>query len=191
MTTERQVNEILARPFDREWSIQGFGMLRTYLDDDHIERLHIWDASVAVEDVSTIHDHPWDFESRIVRGTLNNRRYTIIGGGPLNSVIVDGAVHAAKIRCGVGGGIIEDYGRVHIGLTASEDYEAGDRYSMLAPELHESYPERGAVTLIKRSFKDDRDTAMVCWKDGEWVSAEPRPATHEEITHFISIVQGA
>jgi hypothetical protein len=48
MTTQASVLQILANPFDYKWTIQGFGMLRTYLDSEHSERLHIWDPDIAV-----------------------------------------------------------------------------------------------------------------------------------------------
>lgn len=42
MTTESQINDILAHPFDQMWTLQGFGMLRTYLDDgrDHYRAVY-------------------------------------------------------------------------------------------------------------------------------------------------------
>lgn len=188
MITETKIDDILAHPFDHEWSIQGFGMLRTYLDDEHVGRLHIWDASSATVDVSTIHDHPWDFTSRIVRGYLSNRRYRLMpeGCGPVGG----GYVRAAKIRCGEGGGIVEDLGRARIGLQTVETFGPEETYSMLAPELHESYPVPGTVSIIERTFHAEKDIATVCWLEGEWVSAEPRPATREEIARFINLTRG-
>lgn len=185
MTTESQINGILAHPFDREWSIQGFGMLRTYLDDEHTERLHIWDVDTAVEDVSTIHDHPWDFTSRIVRGEIRNQRFVMhdpASGHP--------EFFSARIRCGEGGGLVSEPARVTICSQGVERYEAGGTYSMLAPELHESFPSQGAVTVISRSFHADRDIATVCWRTGDWISAEPRLATRSEVEHFIGLARG-
>lgn len=187
MSTEARVRDILAHPFDREWSIQGFGMLRTYLDDEHAGRLHIWDVSEAVEDVSTIHDHPWDFTSRIVRGRIRNQRYALHETGESDT---GKPFTSAKIRCGEGGGLVSDPRPVQICSLGVEVYGPGDTYSMLAPELHESFPDCGAVTVIERSFHADRDIATVCWRTGDWVSAEPRPATRAEVEHFISLTSG-
>jgi hypothetical protein len=185
MITESAINDILANPFDREWTIQGFGMLRTYLDDEQVQRLHIWDTSAAVEDVSTIHDHPWDFTSLILRGAIRNQRFALHEMGESDT---GKPFTSAQIRCGVGGGLLSDPRPVRICSLGVEAYGPGDTYSMLAPELHESFPSRGAVTVIKRSFKADRDIATVCWKTGAWVSAEPRSATRAEIEHFMSIL---
>ena len=179
--TESKINEVLAHPLDYEWSIQGFGMLRTYLDDEHVHRLHIWDVDAAVQDVSTIHDHPWDFTSRIVGGAIRNQRFVIHGS--------DAAPEfwRARIRCGEGGHMLTEPERVRICSEGVEQYVRGQSYSMLAPELHESFPSRGAVTVISRSFHADRDTATVCWRSGDWVTAEPRPATRAEIEHFAAL----
>lgn len=180
--TESRVKEILAHPFDHDWSIQGLGMLRTYLDDEHIERLHIWDTDRAVTEVSTIHDHPWDFSSRIVAGRLYNQRYqhsySLTDGDPF---------HTSQIHCGAGGGLIGATHRVRLSLDPIEGYEPGDVYSQSAPELHQSDPSRGAVTVISRTFRAERDIATVCWRTGDWVSAEPRSATMAEIEHFIGL----
>lgn len=81
--TASQVLFLLKHPFNLEWSIQGFGMLRAYLADDQVYRLHIWDTEqMSVEDVSTVHDHPWDLDSRIISGTLRNQRYRRPGTRP-------------------------------------------------------------------------------------------------------------
>lgn len=183
MTTESQVRDVLDHPFEHAWTIQGLGMLRTYLDPWEVERLHIWDTGTAVEDVSTIHDHPWDFRSRIVAGEIRNQRF-VIDGSELAAEFL-----TAKIRCGAGGGLISDPVPVRICSEGVERYGPGDQYSQRAPELHESFPSRGAVTVISREFRTDRDVATVCWRTGEWVSAEPRPATRAEVEHFIGLAR--
>lgn len=183
--TESLIDDILAHPFDRDWSIQGFGMLRTYLDDEHVGRLHIWDTDTAVDEVSTIHDHPWDFTSRIVRGEIRNQRFV------MHDSETAPKFYTARIRCGEGGGLVSEPKLAAICSEGVERYEAGGTYSMLAPELHESFPSRGAVTVIERKFHADKDIATVCWRSGEWVSAEPRPATRDEIEHFISLARAS
>ena len=50
------VRALLERP-DSDWSVQGFGMMRRYLDADKKYRLNIWDSSLAGRNVSIIHDH--------------------------------------------------------------------------------------------------------------------------------------
>lgn len=179
--TESRVRAILADPYGHEWSVQGFGMLRTWLDPEGVERLHIWDAENAANDgVSTLHNHPWDFESRIVSGRLVNQRYEVgeISGRPY---------HAAPILTGAGGGLLGAPRDVAVTDLPAESYGPGDTYAQEAEEYHESFPGRGAVTVIRRTFRFSRQ-AVTCWPRGtQWVSAEPRPATRAEIDRFIAL----
>lgn len=184
--TERAVKRVLADPFAYKWTVQGFGMLRTYLDHEEVHRLHIWDVDTAVPEVSVIHDHPWDFTSRIFAGLVKNQRYL------LDREYGD-TVRTGRIKTGEGGGLVADGTIRDAQLYAlpREQYGPGDWYRMDRPELHESIPTRGAVTIISRQFHTARDDqfATVCWAAGtEWVTAEPRPATKEEIMHFIGLV---
>lgn len=182
--TERTILNILDHPFDYKWTIQGFGMLRTYLDDEQVNRLHLWNTDVANPNVSTIHDHAWDFDSRIVHGSMGNRRY--VAGNYADG----GKVYKwAKIRAGEGGGIISDPDLMAIKEKPYEVYQAGETYHQDAPELHESCPAPGTVTVITRNFHANRDIATVCWREGDWVTAEPRPATQQEIEHFIRVAK--
>src|SRR5258708_2352757 len=73
LLTAAAVRSILEYPNGgREWSVQGFGMLRTYLDEQHTYRLNIWTDELASPGVSLIHDHPWHFHSWILAGKLTN-----------------------------------------------------------------------------------------------------------------------
>lgn len=162
--------ELLRWPERYEWSLQGFGMLRTYLSPD--VRLHVWDPEYRVEDVSDIHDHPWHFESLIVSGSIENRRYHVIEGEPTHSRgrIVCGpkpAEHGAK-----------DIENVRLEQWSEGTYHAGDSYRMQADELHASFPSPGSVSIIRRTKANkDPDRALVYWPLGKsWVSAEPGPA---------------
>jgi hypothetical protein len=184
-TTESRVRAILADPYSQEWSIQGFGMLRTWLDPEGVERLHIWDAEgSANEDVSTLHNHPWDFESRIAFGRLLNQRYDVaeMEGCPEGQPYL-----AAPILTGAGGHLLGPPRDVAVADFPAEYYRPGDAYAQGAEEYHESFPSAGTVTIIRRTFKYERH-ATVCWpRGGQWVSAEPRPATRAEVDRFIAL----
>jgi hypothetical protein len=185
--TASQVLFLLKHPFNLEWSIQGFGMLRAYLASDQIYRLHIWDTEqMSVEDVSTVHDHPWDLDSRIISGTLVNQRYVKAEytDAPHSEVW-----NAVLIRTGEGGHpLVDKPERWRLNAEPYEVYEPGERYHQDAPEIHESLPTRGCVTVVKRTFSRQRDIATSLYRNTpEWVSAEPRPATMEEIYHFTNL----
>lgn len=182
--TASQVLSILKDPRDLEWSIQGFGMLRAYLAPDQVYRLHIWDTrQMAVEDVSTVHDHPWDLDSRIISGMLCNQRYERNPTG-------DGkeAWKAVLIRTGEGGHPMHPPVDWFLRRKPVETYHPSSCYHQDAPEIHESLPSRGCVTVVKRTFSRPRDIATSLYRGTpEWVSAEPRPATPLEVEHFTTL----
>lgn len=177
---KKRVDDILADPTKHEWTVQGFGFIRCYLDRDRVQRLNIWDPTQATDEVSTIHDHPWDFGSRIIYGTLHNQRFVSQPSGELYNF--------SLLKPGEGGHLIGTPGKMRLNAQPLETYNAGDTYSQTRKELHESTPEPGCVTVITRQFHE-QDIATVCWRAGEWVSAEPRPATLGEIAYFVSLVE--
>jgi len=165
------VKAILKSPYDLEWSIQGLGMLRTYIDDER--RLHIWDDRYQVENVSQMHTHPWNFKSIVVVGRVENIKYVESSSGIV--------YNRQNIFCGVGGGLEGKPDKVELLELEPEIRVERESYEELAHEIHISKPERGTVTLIRREYLEDVDHAYVYWKDGDWVSAEPRIAIHTEI----------
>lgn len=159
------------------WSLQGFGMLRLYLNSE--TRLHIWDNRYQVPGVSLLHTHPWDFTSRIVVGKVTNVRYERHGEGQ--------PFWEQLIRCGAGGGLCDLPIAAALMARAPEVYTAGQIYHQRAREIHETSYEDGTVTIIARAFKEDPDHARVFWPLGEnWGSAEPRPATPREVEDIVS-----
>lgn len=172
ITIQRQlVRAILQSPFDLKWSVQGLGLLRTYLSPE--VRLHIWDSSLRVDNVSPLHTHPWHLASEIIAGKLKQHRYIENSSGESYS--------SATIKCGENACTLSP--TIKVGLEQPlETYYPGEKYSQFKDEIHNSLAEDGTVTIVERTFFEDRDTARVFWKgDGPFVSAEPRAATREEI----------
>lgn len=164
-----------------EWSLQGFGMLRCYLDPEKQFRLHIWDPARAAYEVSTLHNHPWDFTSVIISGEVADRTYLVRE--------VDLATRNThwrqRIQCGEGGGLCGGRQGVQVRPLQTNLYRNGATYGHVAETVHESIPSAGAVTLIRRHFHPDTEHADVLWPvDKVWVSAEPHPATKDEVEHF-------
>lgn len=170
------VQDILERPERRDWTIQGFGMLRTYLPFDM--RLNIWNSRFRIQDVSEIHTHPWHFESYVERGRLMNMRYERLTEGA--------ATHDhALLKPGPNGGVLQQYGGATLSALNPEFYGAGERYSQKASEIHMTRPSDGCVTINVRE-RVGVDEALVFWPRGEtWVSAEPRNATAAEVEEFV------
>jgi len=180
--SESMVRHALANPQEHDWTIQGFGMLRTWLDPEGYSRLHIWDTEKAYDQVpSTVHTHPWDFTSRIYFGRIINTRYV---------PQPDGSEYKwAKILTGRGGGLISEHETTRLTANPPEEYYPGSNYMQFAEEIHESTPDKGTVTVINRNFRYEREAAVYWPANAEWITAEPRVATMDEVMHFLSLVK--
>jgi hypothetical protein len=177
------VRSILVNPFSHEWSVQGFGMLRTYFPQSNM-RMHIWDNRLTYPNVSTIHSHPWDFESYIVAGGIRNRKYE------MSTLREGGEIYLRqKILCGEGAQIVEDAYPVSLFRKSQMMYTSESTYAQFADEIHETEPLNGTVTLVERLVRPGRsaDHAYVYYNTAEgWVPATPRPATPDEVLGVIS-----
>lgn len=155
-----------------EWSAQGFGMLRKYLPGNR--RLHVWTRAVAVPRATLLHTHPWDFRSVVLRGVIHNFKYSRVEGEPTHDEY--------RLKCGSGACTISAPTPVRLCQTWAESVCEGSVYSQEFDEIHESCAEEGTVTIITRKLRAEADFAQTFTRLGEsFVSAEPRPATPEEV----------
>lgn len=182
------VRKVLENPFimSNRWSVQGLGMLRLYMDEKKEVRLHIWNSQIAAEYMrqsglrdwpSPMHDHPWDFKSTILAGKLYQCRYVPNDAGADYNFMT--------IQCGPGGCAKSQPEPIKLLCQPQEEYNPGDSYYQRADEIHISQPIDGTVTVIERTFHEDTEHARVFWQAGkEWVTAEPRDATPQEVLDF-------
>ncbi len=172
-----EIIDILTQPLERKWSVQGLGMMRTYLNDT--QRLHIWNSSLMVHEVTQRHDHPWNFTSEIIFGAMHQTRATEI----IPSETGEWVKH--RVLCGEGGGLVGEPELVNIRMGEIETYYEGYSYSQKAHEVHDSFPLNNTVTIMTREYLEDNTHANVYFlKRGEFVSAEPRPASRAEILYI-------
>lgn len=178
--TRAFVRNMLEHWYRYEWTLQGFGMLRAYLSKDL--RVHIWSGPHQVPDVTLLHDHPWDFTSLIVSGRIMNHRWTPEIPGAAGST----RFLCSKIVCGPGGCALPGAEPVWLSRQTAEEYTAGDWYSQQRSEIHSTGFDSGTVTIIKRRFYEDTEHAHVFYEN-DWVSAEPRRATADEIGAIVAV----
>lgn len=164
---------ILMSPNDRDWTLQGFGMLRTYLPGD--VRLHVWDSRYRVENVSLIHDHPWDFESLIVAGQITNTRYQICGPAYGQKFM------CREIRPGEGLVPLTTDRPCVLSANPPEILAVGNRYRQRANEIHASEHVDGTVTIVQRRRVGEDKARVFFHEQLGFVSAEPRKATVDEV----------
>lgn len=190
------VRGILVKATQYEWSVQGLGMMRLYLSPEM--RLHIWHSSLMVPEVTLVHDHPWHFHSLVITGKVTNNRY--FPDQPVEAIEKFGSKEfdeffgpkelyvKQQLFCGPGGCIMSDPEDVILrkGLKASEVLLPGDCYLQGKRDIHYTTAEDCTVTLVERQFDGDRDLANIYRKGGlPFVSAEPRPATPDEINMVV------
>lgn len=175
------------------WTLQGLGMLRLYIDRDKKHRLHVWDDRyIATPKPSELHTHPWHMYSYIVAGEIHNERFVreteeTYATHPHGSLPVQTWMEQT-ILCGTGGGLCDTKPEMVWLVQGNEElYGEGRVYKQRADEIHRSRPLRGTVTVVSRGMLDDTDHASVFWPTGqEWITAEPRPATPEEVYDICS-----
>jgi hypothetical protein len=177
----QMVRNILEHPDEHEWTMQGLGMLRTYVNKEL--RMHVWHnnyATVTPETGSAHHTHPWDFSAYIVTGQMDNVRFR----APLDqdSILDIEEYDRVLIQCGPTGCIDGKPERVLLTRMQPERYTPGDSYMQLKDEVHFSKPLDGTVTLIHRKFYPDTERAYVLGPVGKvYINAGARPATPIEV----------
>jgi hypothetical protein len=179
------IHSILEDPGNREWSVQGIGMMRTYLDGNKRFRLNVWDGCLAIPNVSVIHDHPWDFTSWVISGTFANVRYEMARDP---AACLGAPFSWQYVRCGPGGGLDGEHGSCRLLAGHSEVYCTGDVYHQRAEEIHASHYDSGAVTLNDRVPRPDSEHARVFWPHGQnWVDAKPRQADYRTVQDTLKL----
>lgn len=183
------VKAVVEKSSPADWTVQGFGMMRTYFDKEREWRLNVWHSSLQVKGVSTVHDHPWNFRSCVIAGKFMNTRFaeadaTALAKGRV--LLMD----YMRIKTGEGGGPDGERKTLALERFVPEIYRPGDTYEQLWDEVHESQYVDGAVTLNRRQRVGTGEHARVFWPHGEeWVDAEPRKATEEEFTSILSQIK--
>lgn len=176
------IETILKRATAYEWSLQGFGMLRLYLN--RAIRLSVWDSRYIIPNVSIVHDHPWDFDSLVITGAMTSRIYKVLPDKcPQPNFMF------STIQCGAGACVKTEPKPVYLIEEDSLVTKPGCVYHQRFDTIHSSHFAEGTVTLCKRTFHEDTEHARSFWPIGtEWVSAAPRTATDQEV---LDITQNA
>jgi len=138
--------------------VHGNGFIQ--LDLTPHTRLHVWgDPRIPHQSSPTpIHDHVFDFHSRIILGTVGNQRYSVLQGqDPITARDVY-SIHSYDVHRARREGDTEDTQLVSTGQIVSlvrrepEWFGCGESYYMRAGELHESLSRELAVTVITKSL---------------------------------------
>lgn len=170
------VRNILEHAREYPWRYQDIGLLVLRLDEHREYALHVW-APDRCLGTPPIHDHPYDFVSRIIVGELTNARYVADPSGP-KYLRERYAPPDEESRT-------TDYVQLR---STVETFGEGDEYAQAADELHDSQQLPGTVTLIHRTAFKDVAELTVCRLDEKaaWVSGASRTPTAAEVTDMTS-----
>jgi hypothetical protein len=168
------VRSILEHAQNFTWMIQDIGLLGLRLDEQREYRLHVWAPERGIGH-PVIHDHPFDFVSRIVAGELTNIRYVEDPSGAVyvrDRYLPPDDEHRTTDT-------------IHLAGTA-ETYREGDEYAQLAHELHDSQQLPGTVTILRRTFRDVGALTVCRPMDVPWVTGLGQPATPDQVKYITS-----
>ncbi len=168
-----------------QWTQQGFGFLRTKIEN--VGRIHIWDSSLRTRYVSDIHTHPWPLISTIISGELINQRYVkdILDESHINYEFPK--YHMQSIATGEGGGLIDEKKDTSLYFQTTQILGPGEQYQQTPDEIHRTIAQDGTVTLIERPQGPPLEEATVFWPIGtSWVSAEPVEAKPYDVERVIN-----
>jgi hypothetical protein len=163
------VRNILEHPSGFNWKMQDIGLLALRLDEQREYRLHVW-APDRFDGPPVIHDHPYDFVSRIIVGELTNIRYTADPSGE----------KYLRERYSPGNEDLRSADYVQL-LGQHEVYGEGDEYAQKADELHDSRQLPGTVTVIRCTLLDKNELTVCRAEDAPWVTGMSREATAAEV----------
>jgi hypothetical protein len=168
------VRNILEHALDYPWRYQDIGLLALRLDDQREYALHVWAPDRCVG-TPPIHDHPFDFVSRIIEGELTNARYV---EDPRGAKYVRERYSPSDEASRT-----VDYVQLS---SVVEILGAGEEYAQTADELHDSRQLPGTVTVIRRAPFRDVAELTVCRLDerAPWVSGAARAPTSAEVTEI-------
>lgn len=160
---------ILRHAEDFSWRMHDIGLMGLRLDDRRQFRLHVWDPTYSVGD-PPVHDHPYDFTSKIIVGELTNTRYEEDPAGD----------EYIRFRYCPGAEDLRRADTVTLSATATT-FTAGGQYRQLAHELHASSQPPGTVTVIRCSWVEASELTVCLRDQSSWRSGQARDATRDEI----------
>lgn len=144
-------------------SLHGLGFIQIVLPGN--QRMHVWHPDLPRRECyekSAVHNHRFGFRSRVLKGTLINRRVNVEivkTGTGTHDLISHRGPRSAK-----GGRESEPIADCLLHYHQAFPYSPGDEYEMTALEYHET-PNNGiVVTVMKKLYEGEIHANSVCEK---------------------------
>lgn len=181
---------ILGNPLQYRWRAHGIGMLRMYFKPGSEDwRLNLWHPRLLNDGITTMHTHPWAFDSYIIAGALTNTRFMRYAPPPSRVPYHDyaKAYHEGVIPCGAHAPKDPEFGiegepqKVWLVEQRPEVYRHGAQYRQAPEEIHDTRAEPGTITVMHRTYYEPSGRASVFWPfDTPWGDAS-RGTSEEDI----------
>lgn len=162
---------------DIDWDslrVHGNGFIQIDIDDNR--RLHIWDHRIPKQKVATpIHDHRFDFTSRVLKGTLWHTTYNI-----RYDEDGDYEIYIPEVRKGEDTILVSSGDKCVVSCDKVISIPEGGSYEFGAMRFHETGWAEPTVTLmtklktykfldprvlVKHGFKPDNDFHRYAYED--------------------------
>jgi hypothetical protein len=119
-------------------------------------RLHVWVSTYEKHDINLqIHDHSFDFESIVINGAINNKKYKVLKIENSDGYIYDVKFRNEKSR------LINSIDNCTINQTKSENIKIGEFYFMRSDEFHESINTKDLTITLLKIIKSENKIARV------------------------------
>ncbi len=146
-------------------SLHGLGFIQLVLGGN--QRLHVWHPDLPRRkcyEFSSIHNHRFAFESRILKGVQRNVRVDI-------ELARDGTHHVISHngpRSPRGGRISYAVAECNVIHNPTEEYGPGESYQMAAYEYHYTPTQGVVVTLMRKLSEGQVHANSICDKRVEF-----------------------
>ena len=119
-------------------------------------RLHVWVNTYEKHDNNLqIHDHSFDFESIVINGAINNKKYKVLKIENSEGYIYDVKFRNEKSR------LINNIDNCSINQTKSDNIKSGEFYFMRSDEFHESINTKDLTITLLKIIKSGNKIARV------------------------------
>ncbi len=187
MISAETLRDILENPEQYTWRSHGIGMLRTYLDPGFDDwRLNLWHSRLLNPGISTMHTHPWAFQSFVIAGALANTRwmrvseYAEFPAACYNEGIIPCGAHAPRQH--TDGPLLEgEPVKVWLQPLPGECWQHGDQYRQAPEEIHTTQARDGTISVMHRTDYTEDGRASVFWPCGAPWGDASRPTSEEDV----------
>ena len=149
MTNKEDIKALVRECFnndigERSFAMSGFGLLRLYPKDKPDVALHIWHHEMVLPGVTSLHTHPWDFNSTVFAGRITNIKYVETHEDEFTNLYNKFKIYPGQLPR------VEKPELVHLAFNGVNEYGPGEEYTQKANEIHRTEFKSGTITWVNK-----------------------------------------